>query len=67
MNKQDEDKFYIMASTNAHIGEALETISQPHHESETRMPLLHLIKTTISRFALTMMMTITTLVKRIWR
>jgi len=57
MSRQDDDKFYIMASTNAHIGEALETISQPVHGLPMQTPLRYLITALISRLvsiALTM-------------
>jgi hypothetical protein len=52
MKKKSDDKFYIMASTNAHIGEALETISQPKHEWETGMPVASYTKALISKFVL---------------
>ena len=53
--KTENDQFYIMASTNAHIGEALETASlEPQNRGISVTPPSQALRSLVARFGNTL-------------
>ena len=53
--KTENDQFYIMASTNAHIGEALETASiESQKQNIPATPLSQALRSLVARFGNTL-------------